>query len=453
MAKRTVLRAAALVGALTVTLAACGSEEEAAPAGGESTAAAGGSSAAAAPSSEAPSAADCDPPQATATGTPSTEPLIIGSLLPETGSLAFLGPPEFAGLDLAVNEINEAGGVLDKPVTHNRGDSGDDKTDTANQTVDRLIAGNAQVIVGAAASGVSKLVIDKITGAGVVQFSPANTSDEFTCWEDEGLYFRTAPPDLLQAQALSEMLATDGAQRVSLLARNDAYGEGLATNTQANLIAAGIPEDQIQSIVYDPNASSYNAEVDQLVEFDADAIVVIGFDESKKILTRMGEVQIGPAQKDVYGTDGNIGNALGEGLAPGLLEGMQGTLPLTDLAPDFEQRLLALDPALKDFNYAGESYDAVVVSALAAEVAKSTAGQDIGSEINGVTQEGEACTTYAACLAIIDAGGDPDYNGVTGPLEFTASGEPGAASFGIQTFDAQNAIDAAATQYVLVGDS
>ena len=38
-------------------------------------------------------------------------PLKIGTLLPQTGSLAFLGPPEFAGVDLAAKEINEAGGV------------------------------------------------------------------------------------------------------------------------------------------------------------------------------------------------------------------------------------------------------------------------------------------------------------------------------------------------------
>ena len=74
-----------------------------------------------------------------------------------------------------------------------------------------------------------------------------------------------------------------------------------------------------------------------------------------------------------------MGNALGEGMAPGILQGMQGTLPLTDLAPDFEQRLLAQDAGLVDFNYAGESYDAVMLIALAAEQAKSTKGQDIGA--------------------------------------------------------------------------
>jgi branched-chain amino acid transport system substrate-binding protein len=377
--------------------------------------------------------------------------LKIGTLLPETGSLAFLGPPEFAAVDLAVKEVNAAGGVLGNPVVHIRGDSGDDKTDTANQTVDREFAQGVQVIIGAAASGVTKLVIDKITGAGVVEFSPANTSDEFTCWPDRGLYFRTAPPDVLQAQALAALIAEDGAQRVSILARNDPYGSGLAKNTVKNLLDAGIPRNQVQEIIYDPNATSYNTEIDRVRLFNPDAIVVIGFDESKKILTRMSEVKIGPGQKLVYGTDGNMGNALGLGLPPGLLNGMKGTTPLTKLSPNFVQRLKAEDSKLLDTNYAGEAYDAVVIVALAAERAKSTKGVDIASEINGITKDGEKCTTFRQCRDIIDSGGNPDYDGVTGTLDFTAAGERAVGSYGILRFNAQNRIDDAATQYRVVG--
>jgi branched-chain amino acid transport system substrate-binding protein len=84
--------------------------------------------------------------------------------------LAFLGPPEFAGFDLAISDINAGGGVLGQPVTGIKGDSGDATTDTANQTVDRLLSQNVDAIIGAASSGVSLTVIDKITGAGVVQF-------------------------------------------------------------------------------------------------------------------------------------------------------------------------------------------------------------------------------------------------------------------------------------------
>jgi len=440
MAQRTMLRAAALLGALSVVVAGCGSGGDGGSSDGGSASGGGGAA-----------ATDCEPPQARPSGSPSTDPLTIGSLLPETGSLAILGPPEFAGVDLAIADVNAAGGVLGAPVNYLRGDSGDDTTDTSNQTVDRHLGAGAQAIVGAAASGVTKLVIDKITGAGAVQFSPANTSDEFTCWEDEGLYFRTAPPDVLQAQALAEVMASDGAQRISLLARNDSYGTGLADNTEQNLLDAGIPQDQLQKIIYDPNAASLNAEIDRVREFNPDAIAVIGFDESKKILTRMSEVQIGPAQKLVYGTDGNMGNSTGQGLPPGLLDGMKGTLPATELSGDFVARLMQQNPSLIDTNYAGEAYDAIVLITLAAEQAGSTKGVDIASAINSVTKDGEKCTDFAACKAIITAGGDPDYDGIIGTLDFTAAGEPGSGSYGIKQFNAQNQIDEALTTYVIVG--
>jgi branched-chain amino acid transport system substrate-binding protein len=436
MAQRTVVRAAALLGALSVVLTGCG--------GGNTKAAPG-------PSNGAQAAKKCEPAQAKASGQPSSAPLKIGTLLPETGSLSFLGPPEFAAVDVAIKEINTAGGVLGNPVVNIRGDSGDDKTDTANQTVDRELNQGAQVIIGAAASGVTKLVIDKITGAGVVEFSPANTSDEFTCWPDKGLYFRTAPPDSLQSQALAALMAGDGAQRISILARNDPYGSGLANNTVTNLRDAGIPQNQIQKIIYDPNATSYNTEIDDVRQFNPDAIAVIGFDESKKILTRMSEVKVGPGQKLVYGTDGNMGNALGAGLPPGLLNGMKGTRPETKLSATFEQRLKTDDPRLVDIGYAGEAYDAVIIVALAAERAKSTKGVDIASEINGITKDGEKCTTFRQCRDIIDSGGNPDYDGVTGTLDFTAAGERAVGSYGILKFTAQNKLDEAAIQYRIVG--
>ena len=112
-------------------------------------------------------------------------PLKIGSLLPETGNLAFLGPPEFAGVDLAVADINAAGGVLGQDVEHIRGDSGDTSTDIAQQTVDSHISAGVSAIVGAASSGVSLTVIDKISSAGIVQISPANTSPDLTSYADE----------------------------------------------------------------------------------------------------------------------------------------------------------------------------------------------------------------------------------------------------------------------------
>ncbi len=222
------------------------------------------------------------------------EQLVVGTLLPETGDLAFLGPPEVAGAQLAVNEINAAGGVLGQDVRLVTGDSGDATTDTATQTVDRLLQDNVNVIVGAASSTVSLNVIDRITAAGVMQISPANTSDQFTTYDDNGLYFRTAPPDVLQARALADLLAQDGNNTVGILARNDSYGNGLAEATRENLLAGGLSEDQVVNVIYDPNAANFTAEVQQMVDLGPDGIVVIGFAESSRIIQGLNEQGIGP---------------------------------------------------------------------------------------------------------------------------------------------------------------
>ena len=117
--------------------------------------------------------------------------LVIGTILPVTGDLAFLGPAEIGGSNLAVEDINAAGGVFGTDVVILQGDSGDTTTDTASVEVDRLLAEGADAIIGAASSAVSLTVIDRITQAGVIQFSPANTSPDFTTYDDGGLYFRT----------------------------------------------------------------------------------------------------------------------------------------------------------------------------------------------------------------------------------------------------------------------
>jgi branched-chain amino acid transport system substrate-binding protein len=189
------------------------------------------------------------------------------------------------------------------------GDSGDTSTDQANQTADRLLSENVDVIIGAASSGVTLSVIDKITAAGVTMFSPANTSEALSTYADKGLYFRTAPPDVYQGDIIGQFIINDGNQSVAILNLNDAYGNGLAETVAATVTESGGEIVFQQS--YDPTAASFDSEVDAIVAADPDAIVVIGFNESSKILRTMVEKGVGPLDKAVYGCDGNAGNALG----------------------------------------------------------------------------------------------------------------------------------------------
>ncbi|MFT5221754.1 MAG: ABC-type branched-subunit amino acid transport system substrate-binding protein, partial [Glaciecola sp.] len=94
--------------------------------------------------------------------------LTIGTILPNTGDLAVLGPAMTEASKLAVQQINDAGGVLGGPVVLAEGDSGTNE-DIANATADRLIQSeNVDAIVGAASSRITLSIIDKITGAGIV---------------------------------------------------------------------------------------------------------------------------------------------------------------------------------------------------------------------------------------------------------------------------------------------
>jgi branched-chain amino acid transport system substrate-binding protein len=365
--------------------------------------------------------------------------LTIGGLLPETGNLAFLGPPEIAGVNLAVQEINAAGGVNGADVEYLPGDSGDNG-EVANATVDRLLAEDVDAFIGAASSGVSLTVIDKITQAGRIHFSPANTSPTFTDYDDSGLYFRTAPSDVVQGAALADVMLADGAATAAFLVLNDSYGTGLQQYTIEPYTAGGgtVVYGDLGT-TYDPQAENFDAEIAAVVDANPDAIVIIGFDETAQILGGLIEAGFGPSDKLVYGTDGNMGNALAQQFDdPSVVAGMKGTLPGVDVEgeiADFRDRLLAVDSALIDYSYSAESYDAITVMALAATIAGTDDPVAVAAEINGVTREGEKCTTFADCVALIDAGTDIDYDGVSGPLEFIDAGEPSQASILILEFD------------------
>lgn len=218
--------------------------------------------------------------------------LTVGTLLPLTGDLAFLGPPEVAGVDLAVKEINEAGGVLGKDVTKVAADSGDGTPNIAPSETDKLLSGGADAIIGAASSSVSLSVIDKIVGAGVVQVSPANTSTAFDTYKDKGLYFRTAPSDVLQGRVMADKLAGDGHTRVAILARQDSYGEALADNVEQFFTESG-GTVAIKKL-YAPDAANFTAEVAAVKAAKPDALVLIAFDETKKIVPELIKAGIGP---------------------------------------------------------------------------------------------------------------------------------------------------------------
>ncbi|MDR5698350.1 ABC transporter substrate-binding protein [Agromyces aerolatus] len=368
--------------------------------------------------------------------------LTIGTALPQTGNLAFLGPPEEAGVAYATSQINEATGDTGLTLDVVYGDSGDTDNKAYETEIPRLLGEGVSAIIGAASSGTSLQFIDQVTGAGVIQFSPANTSDAFTTYDDNGLYFRTAPSDVLQGEVLGNLIAEDGNQTLGIIVLNDSYGTGLAKYVSEAFEGAG--GEVVAEATYNTGDTTFDAQINSVLAASPDAIALITFDEVSTILPGLfGQF---PADK-LYFVDGNLKN-FADAFPPGSLTGAKGTLPglSIDSISTFTGELDAFleaegTPPLEDYSYAAESYDATILLALASLAANSTDSEAIAEkliEVSGGSGDGEKCTTYAECADIILGGGTADYDGISGPITFDEVGDPTEASIGIYQYGEDN---------------
>ncbi|MBH0070404.1 ABC transporter substrate-binding protein, partial [Pseudoalteromonas sp. NZS100] len=187
------------------------------------------------------------------------------------------------------------------------------------------------------------------------------------------LYFRTAPSDVLQGEVLGNLIAGDGHETLGMIVLNDSYGTGLAGYTQEAFEAAG--GEVVSQPTYNTGDTTFDAQISEVLASDPDAIALITFEEVSTMLPSI--VSSFPAE-NLYFVDGNLAN-FGDEFATGTLEGAKGTLPglSVDTIADFTSAVNDFwvesgQPELEEFSYAAESYDSVILLALASLAAGST---------------------------------------------------------------------------------
>ena len=222
---------------------------------------------------------------------------------------------------------------------------------------------------------------------------------------------------------------------MAILARQDAYGETLAKEISKNLKEQGstVAVDELYSEKDGPS----DTQISKVADAKPDAVVLVAFEETTQIIPKLIKAGAGPSKIPTYFVDGNTADYSGK-LPDGALKGTKGTIPGAEATKDFKARLATVNPKLRDYAYAGESYDATVVSALAAIKAKNDSGEAIAKEIVDITKGGEKCTTFADCKKLLEDGKDIDYDGVSGPIELGKTGSPTSASIGIYEYDGKN---------------
>jgi branched-chain amino acid transport system substrate-binding protein len=362
--------------------------------------------------------------------------LNMGTIFAQTGAAATIGPPAIAAANLAVADVNAAN--LGIHINLIQKDSGDTSTNIATQSVTSLLASSVTAIVGTEQSSVTKTVVDQIAKAGVVQISPANTSPEFSTYDSNHFYWRTTPSDVLQGRVLAQKILKDGPTSVAILCQNDSYGQGLKDSVAKEISAGG--GNVTAEICFDPKAANYAAEVDKALASKPDALVVISFDQIKQIVPELAKA--GFDFKTLYGVDANFA-VIDETFTNVDIAGAQFTNSGVQATADFAARVAAQAPKngmppLKVLSFAAETYDAVILVALAALQGKAVDGTTLKNNLQSVSDGGTKVTTFEEGARLIAAGQDVDYDGLSGPITFASNGDPQQAYISVYKYGPGN---------------
>jgi len=371
----------------------------------------------------------------------STDTLKIATLLPLTGGLNFLLPPVQAGIDLALSQIEEAGGVLGNPVeVVAELDEGDDKDRTVIEASrDEALASGAAFVLGAMGTGSTLHVYEDIVGAGILMGSPSNTGVELTGLDP--FYFRVAPSDAMQASTLAPLILNDGREKVAFLTFNNPYGIGLRDAIE-DLVTAGGAEvvygSKSEGNEFAADQTTFSAEVSAAKASGADAIVIVTYDQVQQIVPEM--LAQGINMDNVYLIDGSLVNFTD--LETGAVAGINGTKPGYDAPEDFQQMLADANGGtpLDDLTYAAEAYDLVNITALAAEKAGDASADAIRQQLQAVSgaNGGTECTTFAECRDLIADGEEIHYVARSGIGPLNENNDPSTAWIGVYEYTTED---------------
>ncbi len=294
--------------------------------------------------------------------------IIIATAGPVTGQYAIFGEQMVRGAQMAVADINAAGGVLGQQLVLEIGDDGCEAKQAvavANQMVNKGVV----FMAGHFCSSTSIPASETYYEEGILQMSPASTNPLLT---EQGFdnVFRTCGRDDQQGAVAGSFLADHfGGQNIAILHDKTAYGKGLADETRKQLASLGIAEAMYEA--YTAGEKDYSALVSKLKAAGIDIIYLGGYHTEAGLIIRQARAQ-GLEARLVSGDAlvtqefWSITGAAGEGT----LFSFSPDPAKNPNAADVVERFLA--QGYKPEGYTLYTYAAVQVFAQAAEAAGST---------------------------------------------------------------------------------
>ncbi|MDZ7883194.1 MAG: ABC transporter substrate-binding protein [Mycobacterium sp.] len=351
-------------------------------------------------------------------GDQSTGDIVFGQLIGVTGDYAPFTPPAISAAKIAVDEINDAGGVMDRNVTL--------VTEDNRSTVDGAVAGfsklttvNKAAVMGSLESDGQVALFDQIQQR---QLPNICSSCGTTFLDEKGgdFSFRVTASDSDAGIIIAQVARDAGVRNLAMIVQNTEGASGPAeVATEAFKKAGGT----VTSVTIEPGASSYNSEVAKALESQPDALyLAAGVEAGIPILREI----------DRRGYDIPIY------VSPDLITDDVAALPNAD---QLTAALTAFDvdsPAYKSYAerfraatggdpepgmYDANNYDQYILFALAMEAAKSTNGADVAGKIIEVASApGKKVYSFAEGKEALAAGEEIDFDGASSTLDMNEFG-------------------------------
>jgi len=209
--------------------------------------------------------------------------VLIGSAAPLTGQLSWHGEQHQRGVELAVAELNEAGGVLGETVEAVTADDFCDG-EQALAVANKLVADGVVAVVGHSCSGAAIPASAAYERAGIVMISNTATNPKLT---DQGFHhiFRMVARDTLQSEMAAAYLAERWADsRIAILHDGQAYGQGLAEEARRQLEARGVVAVVFEEIT--PGQADYTEALARLQAAGIQVLFYGGYQPEAALLIR-----------------------------------------------------------------------------------------------------------------------------------------------------------------------
>lgn len=329
-----------------------------------------------------------------------TDVLTLGAILPLTGDVASYGIAAQRGIELAVEDLNEAGGIGSRTLRVVYEDDRGNSEEAISAFRKLTTVNRVPVIFGSAASSVTLALCPLANNASVPLVSPISSSPQLT--EQGGDYFfRLCPSDNAQARMMAEWLREDRVSKAAVVYVNNSWGQGLRDEFEVQFIAMG--GETVFNEAIQENERNLRSHLRVIRSTEAEAVYGITYGrEGGALLRQAKEMEF---ELPIYGADvwGNpeLAEAAGEAAS-----GVRIIRPTTFGGPRYEDFTLRFEErfGLKPDVYASYAYDMVFVVA-------------------GALESGEAGPEIAAALRATD------YEGVTGSVRFDENNDSVGTGF------------------------